>query len=500
MSHDDDDLELSPLAMLVAEGIERIERGESGVVDRLCEDNPDLAAALRARFGRLNTHQLLAAPTAFGPYRCLRILGRGGMGVVHLARDERMGRLVALKVLPPGGREGMAERFRREIVAVARLRHPGIVPVFDVGEEDGSPYFAMEYVDGVTLQERLDDLRERGLGPEHLIGDGTPDAVRSTCLLVAQLADALQHAHEQGVIHRDVKPGNVLLDAGRPRLFDFGLARVVDERSMTQVGDIAGTPSYVAPEVLARGGAACTVASDIWSLGITLFELLTFQRPPSSVTSTALQPGAVSALRAAVPPTVDELIRRTLVSDPDRRPASAAAFANALRHAVGVDVDEAPTMSATRAVAGTLIAVAALAALFWLMRDPPVDTLGDRWRAVERLADDGKPRRALEVSAETWATVQPATSEEQIIDGLIVTARALNRSGQYERARELAASALRAARTRYGDDSPWVARAAVEYGVSFIADTHDAPPPKSLAEQLHAGQLQELIDTLRDKR
>ncbi|HZL98874.1 MAG TPA: serine/threonine-protein kinase, partial [Planctomycetota bacterium] len=292
--------ELSPLALLVAECVRRLEERGPSAVDELCREHPELAPELRRRLETLEETGLLGRGR-IGDYVLLRTLGRGGMGVVHLARDTRDGRRVALKALP--GRllqsEGALVRFRREAQAVAALRHPGIVPLYEAGESEGVPWFTMEWVDGRTLADVIAALSAMELAAErldssHLLeaagaerGDGRGRAwVETVCRLVLDVAEALDYAHEQGVIHRDVKPSNILLGRdGRARLFDFGLARVADATRVTLSGDFTGTPAYAAPEQLAGARGPVDGRADVYALGVTMYELLTLVLPPDGASS-----------------------------------------------------------------------------------------------------------------------------------------------------------------------------------------------------------------------
>lgn len=245
-------------------------------------------------------HDEVAGGREIGPYRIVRQLGRGGMGIVYLAEHREVNRRVALKVLAAhhAASEKAVERFEREIRAVARLRDPNIVPIFDVGRVQGVPYFTMEYVEGVTLHDVLQGLRTRGARVENLSGRDLFDStfavhaaetvapsvrgswVHAACHIVAKIADALSHVHAQGVIHRDVKPKNVLLaHDGRVLLFDFGLARVETEAAMTVTGEFLGTPFYVSPEQLDPPATGIDERADIYSLGVTLYEMITLQVP-----------------------------------------------------------------------------------------------------------------------------------------------------------------------------------------------------------------------------
>lgn len=214
----------------------------------------------------------------FGPFELRGELGRGGMGVVYRALDGALGREVAVKVLLPslGGAPEGRRRFEQEARRVARLKHPGLVTVHGVGQEGGVPWFSMELVEGETLRARIDRwvaMREK----EAAYHPPFSEAVE----IVRDLADALVHAHEEGVIHRDIKPQNVLFDAqGRPRLVDFGIARDELQAGLTTSGQILGTPHYMSPE---QAGLDPTVTlderTDVYALGVVLFEMLTLQVP-----------------------------------------------------------------------------------------------------------------------------------------------------------------------------------------------------------------------------
>ena len=215
-------------------------------------------------------------PAAIGPYRLTRKLGQGGMGRVYLAeQSEPVQRQVALKLTRRGFDSAEAKaRFRAERQALAVLEHPHIARVFDAGStEDGRPWFAMEYIEGVTITQWA---AERGLGLSERIR------------LLLPVCDAIQHAHRKGLIHRDLKPSNILVidDGGRgfPKVIDFGIARAVDlsldERSqVTQLGELVGTPEYMSPEQAALGSIDIDTRSDVYSLGLVLYELLVGSLP-----------------------------------------------------------------------------------------------------------------------------------------------------------------------------------------------------------------------------
>ena len=201
-------------------------------------------------------------------YEVEALLGRGGMGVVYKARQLRLNRFVALKMLITGAYAGPHERarFQREAEAVASLRHANIVQIYDVGDHGGWPYFTMELLEGGSLAQAL---------------AGTPQPARQAAALVATLAEAMQVAHRGGIVHRDLKPANILLTAdGTPKIADFGLARHFDEEpALTLSGARIGTPSYMAPEQVIGKAGAIGPAADIYALGALLYEMLT-GRPP----------------------------------------------------------------------------------------------------------------------------------------------------------------------------------------------------------------------------
>ena len=205
---------------------------------------------------------------AFGDYELLEEIGRGGQGVVYRAHQISLNRTVALKVigLGPWATEAHLKRFRREAEAAASLEHSGIVPIHEVGEREGSCYFSMKFIEGGQLDEVV--RRE-------------PMPIRQAAELIAKVARTVHYAHEHGILHRDIKPGNILLDKnGEPHLADFGLARLVEtESTLTRTKDLMGTPSYMAPEQAVGNNAQITRATDVYGLGAVLYQLLTGHPP-----------------------------------------------------------------------------------------------------------------------------------------------------------------------------------------------------------------------------
>lgn len=262
----------------------------------------------------------------FGNYEVLGLVARGGMGVVYKARQVNLDRIVALKMMLAGRLASADEiqRFRTEAEAAARLDHPHIVPIHEVGEHNGLQYFSMTFVDGQSLAGKLDD------------GPSTPhDAAQ----LMEQIADAVDYAHEQGVIHRDLKPANILLDQdGQPRITDFGLAKKIDvDHGLTGTGQILGSPGYMSPEQ-AEGNAQVGRAADIYAMGAVLYHLVT-GRPPfqsDNPIDTMLQTirtdvVAPRLLNPNVPRDLEAVILKALSKRPQHRYASASELRDELR-------------------------------------------------------------------------------------------------------------------------------------------------------------------------
>ena len=272
--------------------------------------------------------------TTLGNYTILAPLGQGGMARVYRAHQENLDREVAVKVLPPwyAADRNFVERFNLEARLVARLSHPNIVTVHDANEQNGHLYIVMQLVDGGTLRQRLDLLHAQGK---------TMDALEASTIF-HQLADALSYAHEQGIIHRDVKPVNVLLDrSGRPILSDFGIAKVLasTQEQLTRPGAGVGTPEYMSPEQC-KGGPV-DARADIYALGVMLYEALTGRTPfvgdnyPALAHSHIYEPPIPpSRLNPAINPAVEQVILTALMKDPARRYQSASEMADALEMAV----------------------------------------------------------------------------------------------------------------------------------------------------------------------
>lgn len=298
---------------------------------QICQAQADLDALFppvaESGKNRRDTTAQMASLPAIPDYEIVATLGSGGMGVVFQARHLRLNRVVALKMVLAGDCAGPRERlrFQQEAEAVAALRHPNVVQIYEVGEADGRPYFTMEYLDGGSLSQKI---------------AGTPQPANFSALLLQNLADAITSAHQAGIVHRDLKPSNVLLTAhGTAKIADFGLARRLGaEAGLTRTGTAVGTPSYMAPEQ-ARGSVHAVGPSvDVYSLGAILYELLT-GRPPflaETVAQTVFQllsvePVPPSRFVSKVPRDLETICLKCLQKEPRLRYATASALAEDLR-------------------------------------------------------------------------------------------------------------------------------------------------------------------------
>src|SRR5215216_1567752 len=262
----------------------------------------------------------------FGDYELLEEIGRGGQGVVYRARQKSLNRIVALKVigLAHWATEAHVKRFRLEAEAAASLNHPCIVPIYEVGERDGACYFSMGLVEGG----QLDAVARR-----------EPIPIRRAAELIAKLARTVSYAHEHGILHRDIKPGNILLDAtGEPHLTDFGLARLVEtESTVTRTLEVLGTPSYMAPEQAVGNNAGVSSATDVYGLGAVLYQLLTGHPPFAGGTTFETvrlvldtEPRQPRLLNPKLDRDLATICLKCLDKDPQRRYSSALALAEDL--------------------------------------------------------------------------------------------------------------------------------------------------------------------------
>ncbi len=283
----------------------------------------------------------------FGRYRLIEELARGAHGIVYRALDTEMDRPVALKAirLPDAGAVPR-ERFLREARLAARLCHPNIVRVFEAGEHGGRPYYTMEILEGAPLRGPLPPVE--------------------ACRLLGRVAGAVAHAHARGVIHRDLKPGNILICAGEPVVTDFGVGRFEEDARVTEAGELLGTPAYMAPEQIRGNGREADGRADVYALGTILFELLTGHLPFETESFLEL---SARILNDPAPepvgfdPALSALVRRCLAKDPAERP-DAKTLAERL-------AGWRPARRPRRAVPMTLLASAGIAAAFWAGRASP---------------------------------------------------------------------------------------------------------------------------------
>src|SRR6266702_6515561 len=261
-----------------------------------------------------------------GDYELLEEVGRGGQGVVFRARQKSLNRIVALKVIGLGqwATKAHLKRFRLEAKAAASLDHPCIVPIYEVGERDGQCYFSMKLVEGGQLDEVV----------KH-----TPMSIRKAVELIAKVARTVHYAHEHRILHRDIKPGNILLDAkGEPHLTDFGLARLVEsESTVTRTLEVLGTPSYMAPEQAVGNNAQLTSATDVYGLGAVLYQLLTGHPPFTGGTTYETikllldtEPRQPRLLNPKIDGDLSTICLKCLEKDQQRRYSSALALAEDL--------------------------------------------------------------------------------------------------------------------------------------------------------------------------
>jgi serine/threonine protein kinase/tetratricopeptide (TPR) repeat protein len=295
-----------------------------GLLDEDDESAADPSPISRSSYGTRSAGML----SDFGDYELLEEIGRGGQGVVYRAHQKSLNRTVALKVIGLGqwAPQAHLKRFRREAEAAASLDHSGIVPIYEVGEREGSCYFSMKFIDGG----QLDEVAKR-----------TPISIRNAAELIAKLARTIHYAHEHGILHRDIKPGNILLDAkSEPHLTDFGLARLLETKStVTHTMDVLGTPSYMAPEQASGHNEQLTSATDVYGLGAVFYQLLTGHPPFAGGTTyetvrlvLETEPRQPRLSNPKIDRELSTICLKCLEKDPKRRYSSALALAEDLEH------------------------------------------------------------------------------------------------------------------------------------------------------------------------
>jgi WD40 repeat protein len=398
------------------------------------ESEPELlqglarAGAVGSQSGGAPRPAGLSGPGQVGEYELLGEIARGAMGVVYRARHARLNRVVALKMTGQAPSEEEAQRFHAEAAAAAKLDHPAIVPIYEVGTHEGRPYYSMALVEG------------RSLAAAVAAGPLPP---RRAAALLRQVAEAVAYAHAHGVIHRDLKPANILLDAaGQPRVTDFGLAKLADSDSdLTRTGQVMGTPGYMPPEQAEARAAAVGPRSDVYALGATLYCLLTGRPPFQAATPletlrqvTERDPVAPRQLNAAVGRDLDTICLKCLEKSPGRRYPSAGDLAADLgRFLAGHPIHARPVGAAGRALRWTRRrpAVAALSAAVLLVAAAGAAGVVWQWRAAVALAGaEAEARDRAETSArqERWeryrSTVAAAASALQL-DNIHAARRAL---------------------------------------------------------------------------
>lgn len=332
--------------LLLQEHIDRLNAGEPLDLEGLLRSHPEVGPSVIEQLKVFEGIENNMHPTpplgTLGDFTLRREIGRGGMGVVYEAWENSMGRPVALKVLPLGvaSDERALQRFVREARVAGDIQHPNVVAVFGMGLKEKTPYYAMEYVSGETIAQVIGRLRKFDSETETPFG-GQDESGYYTNLAqaFADVADGLQHAHSKGVVHRDIKPSNLIVDAEqRLRILDFGLATLEGQESLTISGDLVGTPAYMSPEQARRRKIPVDHRTDIYSIGATLYELLTHQKPfrgknHQDTLSQVIErhPRPPRQLNSRIPPDLETIVLKCLEKEPGERYRTAEALGQDLR-------------------------------------------------------------------------------------------------------------------------------------------------------------------------
>ena len=445
------------LESLVIECLSRWDEQGPRALEQMCAEHPRHEAPLRRRLEVLGELGLLrsadqAFPESLGEFQLLSVLGEGGMGIVYRALQTSLQREVALKLIRPDQRlfDDARQRFLREVEAIARLQHPGIVPVYTVGEHQGVLYYAMELVQGCSLAQVVDQLRKRGREARTLGGRDLVETIRQLspdpagdrprteppafgrtwtecCLrIAAQLCEALEHAHGRGVLHRDVKPSNVMLTLdGRALLLDFGLASTGSDARITRTGAMLGSLAFMSPEQVRGESEQIEERTDVYGVGVVLYEMLTLASPfeSSNFHSTreailAGRPISVRARNSALPHDVEVVCHKAMDADGARRYARCADLARDLNNILQLRPIEArpPTMvrrlrraaqrhpaRAVAIVAGLVFSLGLFPTLYW-----------QQHRTNSRIAEEqGITQAALLAETQAKAATEAALGRAQ---------------------------------------------------------------------------------------
>ena len=451
-----------PIEALVFDTLERMENEGSAAIESAVREHPEYAHEIRSRLKALQAMGLVVdpldgsfeIPKQIGPFVLGASLGEGGMGLVFEAEDPVLRRKVAIKLIRPQyvTRDSLRQRFAREGQAIARLQHPAVARVFQVGEEKGLPFLVMERVFGCTLADVLQTLRlerkrdphkrlvgrdwqrivgQRGGIPVDEAGVGffTGSWAQVVAKIAREAAEGLAHAHAAGVLHRDVKASNIMITPeGRVLLIDFGLAQLDTAVTLTASGSHLGSLPYTAPERIAPGSEP-TALADVYSLGVVMYEMLSLQLPFQAGSEAQLIQRIAQGRAPAIDRSIDglgsahvEVVRRAMRRDPARRPPSASALANDLTRVLAGKApiahgDGLLAMLGSRWRAQPWMTSAGIAALLlaWLL---PTAVLSVRADAAEKVAEsDRASLQRLQLALDTTAHLKTVLPDSPAIEG-----------------------------------------------------------------------------------